>query len=272
MRARTAFPRQALIALLAAAALGAAGREGATAPPERPRNIAGPGDYALREKLIGLFTRDPETAREPYRLILVNGGAVFSGEVSSCAVKTKMLRTAASIRGIINVTDEMRVARAELDDAALRKAVLGRLEESGEALGLQDLRVRLEDGEATLEGTVSRFEERVRAEEIAGSILGVTRVINRLRPRDAPSGGDDRSLVKAVIAYLEVERLFPYPARVNVRADGGVVTLTGVAGLCIARLQAGAMASLVHGVTRIENRIKVDPALERMRPMIRDLM
>jgi osmotically-inducible protein OsmY len=75
-----------------------------------------------------------------------------------------------------------------------------------------------------------------------------------------------------VAAALGVERYFPAPARINVRAQGGVVTLSGLTSLCIARQQAGAMASLVRGVTRVETTIKVDPSLERAPPVIRDLM
>ena len=272
MRTLTRSPRRSVIVLLAAASLGATAQP---TPPDAPaprRNIAGPGDYDLREKLVRSLARDPELSREKWYLILVNGGAVFSGEVSTCALKMRLLRHTASQHGVINVTDEMRVARADLEDAALRKALLPLLEAAREPTGLKDLKVRVEDATATLEGTVRDFEARVQAEQIAGTVAGVTRIVNRLMPEDAPSGTDDRSLAKAVAAYLGVERYYPYPARINVRAQGGVVTLSGLTSLCIARQHAAAMASLVRGVTRVENTIKVDPSLERAPPSIRDLM
>jgi osmotically-inducible protein OsmY len=272
MRTRTPIPRRAVIALVAAASLGAAAQPTPPPAPEPQRNIAGPGDYDLRERLVRLLARDPALARERFTLILVNGGAVFSGEVSTCAAKMRLLRAAATTRGVINVTDEMSVARADLDDGALRKSLASALEESREALGLKSLKVRVEDAAATLEGPARDFEARVQAEQIAGSIAGIVRVNNRLAPEDAPSGADDRSLAKAVAAYLGIERFFPYPAKINVRAHDGVVTLSGVTSLCLARQQAGAMASLVGGVARVENSIKVDPSLERMRPVIQDLM
>ena len=67
------------------------------APEGPPRNIAGPGDYGLREKIVQLLGRDRDVAQEKFRLILVNGGAVFSGEVSSCALKKRALTTAAAV-------------------------------------------------------------------------------------------------------------------------------------------------------------------------------
>src|SRR5213594_3988030 len=58
----------------------------APAPAPAPRrNIAGPGDYALREKLIHLIATDEALKQEQFRIILVNGGVVFSGPVSNCA-------------------------------------------------------------------------------------------------------------------------------------------------------------------------------------------
>src|SRR6266571_45422 len=70
--------------------------------PEAPkRNIAGPGDYALRETIVRLIGRDPDFGREKITIILVNGGAVFSGEIKNCALKKNALTTAALTRGVI---------------------------------------------------------------------------------------------------------------------------------------------------------------------------
>src|SRR5712691_4232655 len=107
IRARPRFP--ALLAALAAgvtmvragippAAPGSSAPPGPSAAPgssaaPRPspappaRNIAGPGDYALREKLVGLLGRDPDLGHEKIMVVLVNGGVVFSGEVSTCALE-----------------------------------------------------------------------------------------------------------------------------------------------------------------------------------------
>src|SRR5207245_2203320 len=104
-----------LFAALAAAA--AAVRADPVAAPAAPapraqvRNIAGPGDYALRERLAGLLGRDADLGHQKIAVVMVNGGAVFSGEVASCALEMRALRLAAAVRGVINVTDEMRVAR-----------------------------------------------------------------------------------------------------------------------------------------------------------------
>jgi len=232
----------------------------ATAPDTTQRNIAGPGDYALREKIVQYLGRDQDLAKEKFRLILVNGGAVFSGEIASCALKKRALTTAADVRGVINVTDEMTVTRGGAPDVELAKAVTGLLGGAAQGIGLTDLRVKVDDGVLTLDGTVEDLPARGKAEDLAGTVLGITRISNHLLPRNAPSGGDDASIQKAALAYLSDFHQFAYPGDITVKIEHGVATLRGRVSLYMGRQQAGMVASLVRGVARVDNRIKVDPS------------
>lgn len=232
----------------------------ADAPGTPKRNIGGPGDYALREKIVQLIGRDPDLGRQTFTIILANGGAVFSGEIKTCALRKRALTIAALMRGVINVTDEMTVPRVDVPDSGLAKAVAALLGDASESLGLKDQDVKVEDGVLTLVGTVRDVAARGRAEDIAGTVLGIARISNRLVPAGAPAGSDDASLLKAVLAYLGDFRQFSFGGDITVRADQGVVTLKGRVGLYMARQQAAVVASLVKGVARVDNRIKVDPA------------
>ncbi len=225
------------------------------------RNIAGPGDYTLRERLVEQLRKDPELSQENFALYLVNGGAVFSGPIRSCALKSRALRLAAATAGIINVTDEMEVPRGEVTDAALRDAVETQLTDTRAALGIKDLRVSVEDGVATIGGTVDTYATRVHAEATAGTVLGVRRISNHLMPADAPSGADDRGLTDAVVKYLADFRQFAYAAELRVKASGGIVTLSGRVALLQARQLAAALTALVGGVKGVDNRIEIDLAL-----------
>ncbi len=252
-------PHALVLVAALAAALGAAAA--GDQPPGPPRNIAGPGDYNLRERVIHLLGRDPDLKDERFNVVLVNGGAVFSGTVKTCALKMRALRMASVIRGVINVTDEMGVAKANVPDEALHRAVVHALKNQAELMDLRDAQVTVEDGVVTLGGTVKNVEARQRAEELAGAVAGVIRVSNHLQPADAPSGTDDLSLRKAVAGYLGDWRQYGWPADIEVGVKDGSVTLRGRAAFVLARQQAGLMASLVKGVTRVDNLIKVDPSL-----------
>ncbi|HXU12595.1 MAG TPA: BON domain-containing protein [Candidatus Binatia bacterium] len=255
-----------LMALPAAASVAAppapapAAPKQATAPAEPKRNIAGPGDYAIREKLMELFGRDAELGKEPFRLVLVNGGAIFSGEIKNCAARKRALSIAATTRGVVHVTDEMTVRRGDVPDAELAKAVTSILGDSAEGLELKDLDAKVEDGVLTLRGSVKDVFSRMRAEDVAGSVMGITSISNQLAPAGAPEGTDDASLTRAVIAFLSDFHQFAHGGDMTVRASQGVVTLKGRVALYMARQQASVVASLVKGVSRVENLLVVDPS------------
>lgn len=232
----------------------------ATAPGAPKRNIAGPGDYAIRQKLMELFGRDAELGKEPFHLVLVNGGAIFSGEIKNCAARKRALSLAATTRGVIHVTDEMTVRRGDVSDPELAKAVTAILGDAAEGLGLKDLDAKVEDGVLTLRGTVQDAGARTRAEDLAGTVMGITRISNQLAPAGAPAGTDDASLTRAVIAFLSDFHQFAFGGEITVRASQGVVTLKGPVALYMARQQAAVVASLVKGVSRVDNLIRVDPS------------
>jgi len=249
--------------LLAAATLtaGLPAQTAAPSPAAPKRNIGGPGDFPLREKLVHFIGRDAELSKERITIVLVNGGVVFSGEIKSCALKKRLLSLAATMRGVINVTDEMSVPRAEVADAELAKAVTSLLSDAAASLDLKNLDVQVADGVLTLEGTVKSVQSRSNAEDVAGTVLGVTRISNHLRPADAPSAHDDASLLRAELDYLGSFRSFPYPADITVKVASGIVTLKGRTNMFMGRQQAALVASLVNGATRVDNRIRVDESL-----------
>lgn len=242
----------------------------AKAAPAPTRNLGGPGDYALREKLVGHITRDPDLAQATIQVVLVNGGVVFSGSVPNWTLKRRVLAMAGTQRGIYNVTDQMTIPRGSVKDAEIAKAIGSFLSGYSDQLGLKDLEVSSEDGVATLRGTVSSFTARVRAEERAGEILGLQRIVNRLVPAGVPGGTDDVTIRRAVVAYLSDFREFTFPGEIDVRVQNGRVTLSGALDMYLGRQQAGAMAALVGGVREVENQIKVDPSIQGAATTVRE--
>jgi osmotically-inducible protein OsmY len=240
------------------------------APAPIARNIGGPGDYPLREKLVQRLSRDPDLAGLRPTIIMVNGGAVFSGPVPSWTMRRRALAVAGAIRGIINVTDQMTVPRGDVRDDAILKGIVSVLTERKDLLELTDLDVTVQDGVATLNGRVKDFSARVHAEEIAGTILGAQTIVNRLRPVTAPSGTDDLSIRKALARYLGDFREYPYPADLQVQVRDGVARLSGEVGIYLGRQQAGTMAALVGGVKRVDNRIKVEPSSQLPNTVVRE--
>jgi osmotically-inducible protein OsmY len=270
VRSRSRRPPAAALLLAALAVSAVPGSiPRAAEPPAAPkRNVAGPADYGLRERIRQALSKDTDLAQEKFNLVVVNGGAVFSGRMKSLALKTRVLRTAATTRGVINVTDQMTVERGEVSDEALQNAILANLRGAAEPLGLKDLKINVVDGVATLSGSVRDFASRVRAEDVAASVQGVIQVTNQLQPANTPSGNDDPSLLQAVVDYLGNIHELAQAIDLQVKVKDGVVTLTGRAAVYLARQQAGVMTSLVKGVRGVDNHIKVDLEMIGQRPSV----
>ncbi|HEV8198592.1 MAG TPA: BON domain-containing protein [Candidatus Polarisedimenticolia bacterium] len=244
--------------------------QAAPAPPVR--NIGGPGDFPLRERLVQRLTKDPDLTGFRPAVALVNGGVIFSGASPSWTMRRRVLALAGAMRGVINVTDQMTTPRGDIKDQDLVKAIASALSERKDVLELQDLDVTVQDGMATLRGTVKNFAMRVRGEEIAGTVLGAT-IVNRLRPANTPtpSGTEDASIRKALATYLGDFREYPYPGDLQVQVKDGIAILTGDVGLYLGRQQAGTMAALVGGVKGVDNRIKVDPSLQVPNTLVKEI-
>ncbi|HET6278770.1 MAG TPA: BON domain-containing protein [Candidatus Polarisedimenticolia bacterium] len=233
------------------------------------RNIGGPADYYLREKLVGRLSRDPELAGERFTVVLANGGVYLSGTLSSCNLRLRAFSTAAATYGVTNVTDLMVVQRHSLSDDALRVALLDLLGARADEFMLEDLEVTVQDSVATLAGTTPNFYSRVKVEEAAGTVYGVTAIVNRLRPRDLPSGTDDESIAMAVLSYLGDTSNYSFSAEIEVRVEEGVVILSGAGRLYMAQHQAEMMAALVGGVQRVDSKMRVDPGLPMQAPLVK---
>ena len=119
----------------------------------RPRNIAGPGDYIIRQNLVERMGRDEALSQENFTLVLVNGGVVLSGPISSHALRLRVLRYAGFSRGVVNITDQLEVRGADLPDEALADAVRAELSGVAESLELENLEVMVEDS------TVNRLSD-----------------------------------------------------------------------------------------------------------------
>jgi osmotically-inducible protein OsmY len=245
---------------------GAAAKSAPPAPAPQPkaqtRNLGGPGDYAVRERVLHALSLDPNIKGIGLTLILVNGGAVFSGTIPTWTLKRRALVIAGTEVGIINVTDQMEIPRGSVKDEDIQRAIIGLLTDSKDALGLKDFKVGVDESVVTLEGTVPDFRNRVKTEEIAGTVLGATRIVNRLRPLSAPSGTDDASTRRAIGKFLSEFHEFQFAADFTIKVKDGRATIGGAVPLYVARQQAVNMVALVGGVREVVNEIEIDPSIQ----------
>jgi hyperosmotically inducible periplasmic protein len=121
------------------------------------------------------------------------------------------------------------------------------------------INVDARDGMIVLRGKVTSTEEKKAAEDIARRIEGVTLVKNNLEvvpaaDKKAVNRKDDE-IKKAVKDRLAADARMK-GSDVEVRADNGVVTLTGDARDINARARASEIARGVSGVKAVKNELK----------------
>lgn len=124
-------------------------------------------------------------------------------------------------------------------------------------------RVNVETKQAcvTLRGKVDTMDAKNAAAEVAHTIDGVTDVKNEIQVVQASK----RKFVDAKDDYItsEIEKRIKNDkmlksAKVNVRSDAGVVTLSGQAPGILASVRASELADGVDGVRNVKNEIALD--------------
>ncbi|MNZ58296.1 Osmotically-inducible protein Y precursor [compost metagenome] len=131
-----------------------------------------------------------------------------------------------------------------------------------------DLKVSVQNGKATLTGTVEEEVNKELAKEIALGVSGITEVDNQIvvkgdyqpKPSTEPSYGErieDSSITAAVKSKLLWSRHTEgLSAKVETRR--GRVTLSGTADSAAARDTAGRLAMATRGVVSVNNQLVVD--------------
>jgi osmotically-inducible protein OsmY len=135
-------------------------------------------------------------------------------------------------------------------------------------LRAHDLKVSVQNGKATLTGTVEEEVNKELAKEIALGVSGITEVDNQIvvkgdyqpKPSTEPSYGErieDSSITAAVKSKLLWNRHTEGLAT-KVETRRGRVTLSGNADSAAARETAGRLAMATRGVVSVNNQLVVD--------------
>ncbi|MBD9398458.1 MULTISPECIES: BON domain-containing protein [unclassified Pseudomonas] len=140
-----------------------------------------------------------------------------------------------------------------------------------------DIKVSVDDGVATLNGTVENSAEHDLASELASSIEGVREVNNQLKidPDLAPPVIEEQARIvtdktlaqrfdDATLAATVKSKLLwnsnTEGLDIQVRAENGVVTLSGNAGAPAAKELAGDLVTNTEGVREVHNHLSINTA------------
>jgi hyperosmotically inducible protein len=159
------------------------------------------------------------------------------------------------------VKDTSDTASIEMSDSWMTlKTKLALL--ADERVSSLDVSVKTQKGVITLRGKVENEGARHAAEEIALNIKGQKKVVNQLTvvPKAARKVVDrqDDQIVKDVEKGIKNDARLK-KATIDVRADKGIVTLTGKAPSLETSVRASEVARRVPGVRAVRNEVKLEP-------------
>jgi len=231
------------------------------------------GDPDTSRKVKTALGLSKRLARFDINVSTSDGVATLTGQVPSEDIKSLAGEIARDTAGVKEVKNEIAVDPAaqpssesvHVEDLEIRVAILEALARSRE-LGGKSIDVKVENRSVTLSGSVESPAQRNGAEQIARAVDGVSGVTNILAVTNpqaateppaatAPPGDSNADIAKRVEFELYRTNAFN-TLTMQIKADDGVVTLSGTVRSRAEQLLAERVAQTVSGVKKVTNDLK----------------
>jgi osmotically-inducible protein OsmY len=236
--------RRLAVLVLAAAALALASTAAFAADPERRAT-----DPAVTAAVADELMYDPAVPYSKIDLDVRQGVVTLTGEVDNLLAKDRAARIAETVKGVRAVINRLRVDPiATRSDAAIESDIENAWI-SDPATESFEITAVVEDGKATLTGTVDSFQERHLAAQVAKGVRGVTAIDNQIDIEYATDRGDG-DIEADIQRALHWDTLID-DALINVDVTNGKVSLTGTVGSAAEKTLASADA-WVAGVKNVD--------------------
>jgi osmotically-inducible protein OsmY len=211
-------------------------------------------DASIHADVLAELDWDPEISARDVGVEVDEGVVTLTGTVDTFAKKLAAERAAFRIQGVRAVANEIAVKGIGVhDDTDIAKAAATALETSA-VIPSDRIHVTVKNGKITLSGEIDWAYQRAAADTAVRHLTGVRGVSNRIvvkQPRVSASEVKD-GIERALVRSAEVDA-----DRIQVQAEDGHVTLTGVVRSWPEKQQAGVAAWRAQGVTQVTNEIEV---------------
>jgi osmotically-inducible protein OsmY len=215
-------------------------------------------DEEIKKELVDILFWDSRVDASDVNINVSQGDVTLSGTVPDYAMRKAAASDAWSASGTRSVNNKLTVQsliRTSMDKQVQADAenILARIAN----INKENIRASVDSGWLTLKGEVDSFWKKIRAEELASVIAGVTGVTNELVVVPTEKA-DDQEIGEAVMRALARKENIN-EAAVHVKVENGVVSLSGSVPSWDAKFYAYQAAQNTVGVRDIEERLSVTP-------------
>ena len=200
---------------------------------------------------------DPDLDATDIAVTVKKGVVTLAGFVKNYADKYEAESAAKRVAGVLGVANDVEVRLPSIDarpDPEIARDAVAAIK-SQLPISSENIKVIVKDGWVTLEGTVEWQYQKNTAVTAVRRLTGVRGVTNSimLKPRAEPSD-IKRKIQEAFRRSAEVDA-----NRITVEASGSEVVLKGTVRSWTEREEAERVAWAAPGVTKVEDRIIVNP-------------
>jgi osmotically-inducible protein OsmY len=210
-------------------------------------------DSELRRDVEREVEWDPSIDARSIGVAAKNGVVTLTGYVSSYSDKWRAERIAKRVSGVTALANEIEVKLStERTDPDIAESARSSLK-ADSRVPADRIKVIVERGWVTLEGTVDYYYQKSAAESDVRYLTGVRGVTNALVVTPKVSPTDIRMKIEEALkrsAQLDANRI-------SVETEGSKVVLSGTVRSWAEREEAETAAWAAPGVTQVENKIKV---------------
>ncbi len=212
-------------------------------------------DIQIQKDVIEELIHTPMVNANEIGVAVVHGIATLTGTVDSYPKKIRIEKAVKKIRGIRGIAEEIVVklnGNQKKTDTEIAEAVLHAIEWHS-AVQVEQVKITVEDGWLTLEGTVDWDFQRKSAATAAESIKGVTGITNNIKLSATPATAD----VKEKIQSAFVRNASLDAGKIQIEVMGSKVILNGEVYSWTEYEEAERSAWNTPGVSSVENKLKI---------------
>jgi osmotically-inducible protein OsmY len=211
-------------------------------------------DKHLKQAVLDELQWEPSVNAAHIGVAAKNGVVTLMGHVENFAEKSAAEKAARRVNEVRAVAEEIEVRlpfNVKHGDEEIASAAANRLQWDS-AFPNGSVKAKVEKGWVTLTGQVDWRYQQDAAENDVRRLWGVIGVSNEIAIKPKPNASNIRDNI-----IVALDRSWFDPAKVNVNAQGGKVTLTGTVESWYERDEAGSTAWAAPGTTSVQNDLTV---------------